>query len=236
MASRLLKKTEDDVVRRPVRSRGRDFVLQQPPGSDESLTTGRSSRLFAVWTTRELVVAAVLSVAIGVIFWAWGLLFTAVFSLIPFPPQYVTVGLWMMGGLLVPYVIRRPGAAFFGEVVAAFVSMALGNQWGILTMASGLVQGFGAEVVFAAWRWRRFGGLPLYLAAALAGAFSIILDTFVWSYYQTYTWSSILFAAILCVVSSVILGGGLSQLLGQALARTGVLSGLEIAKGRVRRI
>jgi energy-coupling factor transport system permease protein len=203
----------------------------------DTQTSSSSSRgFFAAWTTRELVVAAVLSVAIGIIFWAWGLLWSAVFALIPFPVQYVTVGMWMMGGLLVPYIVRRPGAAFLGEVIAGFVSMALGNQWGILTMASGLVQGFGAELVFAAWRWRRFGGLPLYGAAALAGAFSIILDTFVWSYYQTYAWSSILVAAILCVVSSVILGGGLSQLLGQALARTGVLSGLEIAKGRVRRI
>jgi energy-coupling factor transport system substrate-specific component len=189
-----------------------------------------------MWTTRELVVGAVLSVAVGVIFWAWGLLWTAVFSLIPFPASYVTVGIWMMGGLLVPYIIRRPGAAFFGEVVAAFVSMALGNQWGILTMASGLVQGAGAELVFAGFRWKRYGGLALYGAAALAGVFSIVLDTFVYSYYQTYTGGSIVVAGLLCVISSVILGGLLSQLLGQALVRTGVLAGLEISKGRVKRI
>ena len=221
----------------------------------------RLGRLFAEWTTRELVVAAVLSVAVGVVFWAWGLLFTAVFSLIPFPVQYITVGMWMMGGLLVPYVIRRPGAAFFGEVVAAFVSMVLGNQWGILTMASGLVQGAGAELVFAAFRWKHFEGvslrmthvrlaslslgLPLwrvgsglvfYGAAALAGVFSILLDTFVYSYYSTYSGGSILVAAVCCVVSSVILGAMLSQLLGEALARTGVLSGLGISKGKVKRI
>jgi energy-coupling factor transport system substrate-specific component len=191
---------------------------------------------FKNWTTRELVVAAVLSVAVGVVFWAWGLLYTAVFTLVPFPVQYVTVGLWMMGGLLVPYIIRRPGAAFFGEVVAAFVSMALGNQWGILTLASGLVQGFGAELVFAAFLWKRYNGVALYGAAALAGVFSIVLDTLVWSYYETYTWGSILVAGICSVVSSVILGGLLAQLLGQALARTGVLAGLEISEGKAKRI
>ncbi len=129
------------------------------------------------------------------------------FSAIPFPYHYALVGIWMVGGLLVPYVVRRPGAAFFGEVVAAFVSMALGNQWGILTMASGLAQGAGAELVFAAYRWKRFTGPALYGAAALAGLFSIVLDIFVWSYYVTYSWGKILVAAILCVVGSVVLGG-----------------------------
>ncbi|OFW57430.1 MAG: hypothetical protein A2133_06530 [Actinobacteria bacterium RBG_16_64_13] len=167
----------------------------------------------------------------------------------------------MIGGLLVPYVVRRPGAALLGELVAAFVSMAIGTQWGIWTMASGLVQGVGAELVFGVARWRDFRGLEfsvkrpglfgksiavpvwragsgayLYGAAALAGLFSILLDTFLYTYYLTYTWGSILLAGILCVVGSVVLGGGLSQLLGEALAKTGVLSGLAISRGKVKRI
>ena len=191
---------------------------------------------FKDWTTRELVVAAVLAVAVGVVFWGWGLLWSSVFQVIPFPFSYALVGIWMIGGLLVPYVIRRPGAALLGELVAAFVSMALGNQWGILTMASGLVQGVGAEAVFAAFRWKRFDGLALYGAAALAGVFSILLDTFVYSYYRTYTWGNIGVAAVLIVISSLVLGGLLSVVLGEALARTGVLSGLAVSRGRERRI
>lgn len=187
------------------------------------------------WTTREIVVAAVLAVAVGVIFWAWGLLWSSVFQVIPFPFSYALVGIWMIGGLLVPYVVRRPGAALLGELVAAFVSMAMGNQWGILTMASGLVQGVGAEIVFGATRWKRFTGPALYGAAAVAGAFSILLDTFVYSYYVTYTWSNIGIAALLCIVGSVVLGGGLSQGLGTMLAQTGVLSGLR-GGGGVKRV
>jgi energy-coupling factor transport system substrate-specific component len=207
-------------------------------GSDSTATSlwRHLGLTFGDWSTRELVVAAVLSVAVGVIFWAWGLLWTAFFGSIPFPTQYITVGTWMLGGLLVPYVVRKPGAAFMGEVVAAFVSMVLGNQWGILTMASGLVQGAGAELVFGLGRWRNFRGFFLYGAAALAGVFSILLDTFVWSYYAIYSWNSILVAGILCVVSSIILGGLLGQLLAQALLKTGVLAGLAVAKGRMKRI
>ncbi|MBN1628937.1 MAG: ECF transporter S component [Thermoleophilia bacterium] len=191
---------------------------------------------FKEWTTRELVVASVLSVAVGVVFWAWGLLWSTAFQAVPFPFSYSLVGVWMIGGLLVPYIVRRPGAALVGEIVAAFVSMALGNQWGILTMASGIVQGVGAEIVFGAFRWKRFTGVALYGAAALAGVFSILLDTFLYSYYAVYSWWSILVAAVLCVVGSVILGGGLSQFLGEALAKTGVLSGLQISRGKVKRI
>ncbi len=191
---------------------------------------------FKDWNTRELVVAAVLAVVVGVIFWGWGLLWSSAFQAVPFPASYSLVGLWMLGGLLVPYVVRRPGAALFGELVAAFVSMAMGNQWGILTMASGLVQGVGSEAVFACYRWRRFGFPALYLAAALAGAFSILLDTFVYGYYAAYTWSSIGIAAVLCVISSVVLGGVLAWLLGEALARTGALSGLAIGAGRVKKV
>jgi energy-coupling factor transport system substrate-specific component len=200
----------------------------------------------ARWTTREVVVAAVLSVAVGVIFWAWGLLLgTSFFQPVLFPYSYALVGIWMIGGLLVPYVIRRPGAAFFGEVVAAFVSIGMGSPWGVWTMASGLVQGAGAEAVFAAFRYKRFTGVALYGAAALAGAFSILLDVLVYSYYNAelwpdYTglgsWANIGIAAILCIISSMVLGGGLSQLLGTALFKTGVLSGLGIGPRVQKRV
>ncbi|MCE5254646.1 MAG: ECF transporter S component [Actinomycetia bacterium] len=218
------------MLRRAGRTIGRGFSVL--PG----VVARRLGLTFKDWTTRELVVAAVLSVAVGVIFWGWGLLWSSAFQAIPFPFSYALVGVWMMGGLLVPYIIRRPGAALMGELVAAFVSMALGNQWGILTMASGLVQGVGAEVVFGGFRWKRFTGIALYGAAALAGGFSILLDIFVYSYYAAYSWGSIGLGAILCIVGSIILGGMLSQLLGEALARTGVLSGLAISKGKVKRI
>jgi energy-coupling factor transport system substrate-specific component len=141
----------------------------------------------------------------------------------------------MIGGLLVPYVIRRPGAAFLGEVVAAFVSMAMGNQWGILTMASGLFQGACAEAVFATGRYKHFDGMWLYLAGAASGL-SVIMDSFVYHYWSTYAGWSILVAGVFSIISSAVLGGGLSHLLGRSLTWTGVFSGLEISRGSAKRI
>ena len=198
--------------------------------------TRRALAPFEEWTTREIVIGAVLAVVAGVIFWAWDALYSSVFQAIPFPAVYAINGMWMMGGLLVPYVIRRPGAAFFGELVAAFVSLAIGNQWGVLVLVSGVVQGAGAELGFACFRWKKFTWLPLYLAAALAQVFGIVLDTFVYSYYATYIWANILLAGIIAVVSAVVIGGGLTQGLGGALTRTGALSGLGIGSGRAKRV
>ncbi len=196
----------------------------------------RAVHIFDGWSTREIVVAAVLSVVVGVIFWAWNTLYSSVLYLIPFPAVYAINGMWMLGGLLVPFVVRRPGAAFFGEVVAAFVSMLMGNQWGAWTIVSGIVQGAGAELGFACFRWRRFTWLSLYLAAALAQVFGIVLDTFVYSYYAAYSWTNIGLAAVIAVVSAIVIGGGLTQLLGEGLEATGALLGLGGRSGRAKRV
>jgi len=202
-------------------------------------STARGRRRFgkmARWTTREIVVAAVLAVAVGVLFWAWGLLWSMAIEAIPYlPVRYLFIGVWMIGGLLVPYVVRRPGAALLGELVAAFVSMAMGNQWGGATMLSGLVQGVGAEMVFAVLLWRNYS-LPVMLGAgALAGVFSFILDSFFFGYWAQFSVNMILLAAVAATLSGAVLGGWVSKLLGDALARTGVLAGLEISRAQRRR-
>ena len=203
-----------------------------------SAETGSKTSLGSLssWSTKDIVVGAVLAVAVGVIFWAWGQLWSTAFSAIPFPVSYLLVGVWMVGGILVPYVIRKPGAAMVGELVAAFVSMVLVTQWGFAVMLSGLVQGAGAELVFASARWRKYS-LPMLIAAgAVAGVFSIILDTFYYSYWEIYTTGSILLGIVFVAISGALLGGLLSKVIADLLAGTGVLSGLEIGKARIRRI
>jgi energy-coupling factor transport system permease protein len=184
------------------------------------------------WSTLDLVVAAVLAVAVGVLFWAWDLLYTAVFQFWPFPVPYCIVGVWMIGGVIVPYVVRRPGAALMGEMVAAFVSMVLINQWGAAVLLSGLVQGLGAELVFGTRRWKDYRLPVLLLAGAVAGVCSILLDSVVYSYWGQYSDASILAGVAIVTVSGALLGGLVSKVLADALLRTGVLSGLAISRER----
>src|SRR5829696_7251109 len=84
------------------------------------------------WRTVDIVVTAVIGVAFGIVFWAWGLLWTgldAAFTAFP-PGQAVMYGVWLLPAVLAPLIVRKPGAALFAETVAAIVSALLGAQWG----------------------------------------------------------------------------------------------------------
>ncbi|MBM4435421.1 MAG: hypothetical protein FJ028_10075 [Chloroflexi bacterium] len=119
------------------------------------------------WRTVDIVVAAAIAVAFGVVFWAWNAVWAAtgpIFAALPVA-QYLLYGVWLLPAVLGALVVRKPGAALFTEVVAASVSALLGSQWGLDTLVSGAIQGAAAEAVFAVFRYRSW----TVATAALAG-------------------------------------------------------------------
>jgi energy-coupling factor transport system substrate-specific component len=183
------------------------------------------------WRVVDIVVASVLGVASGIIFWAWGLAWTPLSGLLAFTPglEGLLAGGWLFAGVLGGLVIRKPGAALFTELVAAVVSALIGTQWGFSTLVWGLIEGLGAELVFAIFlyvNWRLWGAL---LAGAGAGVAVGLLDTNFTSYAALeFGYKLIYFFA--AVVSGVVLAGLLSWLAVRGLARTGALS--RFAAGR----
>ena len=102
------------------------------------------------WRTVDIVVAAAIAVAFGVVFWAWNQVWAAAtpaFTAVP-PAQNIIYGVWLVPAVLAGLIIRKPGAALFTELVAASVSAVLGSQWALDTLLSGALQGLGAELVF----------------------------------------------------------------------------------------
>ncbi len=186
------------------------------------------------WRVVDIVVAAVLGVATGLLFWGWnvvgGAWFGAADALTP-GLGGIAVGIWLIGGVIGGLVIRKPGAALVVEVVAAIVSMLIGNVWGVSTVLSGLVQGFGAELIFALFLYRRFGLGVAVLAGIGAGAAAWVFELFYGS--SPNILKSLEFNTIylVCVaVSGAILAGVVGWLLVRALAKTGALS--RFAAGR----
>jgi energy-coupling factor transport system substrate-specific component len=124
--------------------------------------------------------------------------------------------------VLVPLIVRRPGAALFGEGVAAFVSMMFGAQWGLLTVVYGLAQGAAAELVFAFGLYRTWSLLPALLAGGAAGLAGALLDLAFFYPDWAVDWQ-VLYSAMVVLSSALVAGLG-SWILARALGRTGVLA------------
>ncbi|GAA1116229.1 MULTISPECIES: ECF transporter S component [Nesterenkonia] len=123
------------------------------------------------WSVSDIVVASVLAVASGVIFWGWNLSYHLIGNLFVFYPPVETLvhGMWLFPAVLGALVIRKPGAAIYCEMVAAAVSALLGSQWGLTVLSSGFMQGLGAELIFLAVAYRRFSLEFAMLAGAASG-------------------------------------------------------------------
>src|SRR5687767_1116284 len=189
-----------------------------PERSSNMTTTNRSD-----WRTVDIVVAAVVAVAFGVVFLAWNTLYAATGPLFAaFPAaQAVLYGVWLLPGVLVGLIVRRPGAALFGGLVSAAVSVLLGSPYGADALISGVIQGGGAELAFAIGLYRRWTLPFAALAGALSGLFATPHDVIV--YYpdaDVVVWTVY---GVASVVSGALVAGVGAWLLLRALVGTGVL-------------
>lgn len=179
----------------------------------------------ARWRTRDIVVAAIIGVAFGVVFWVWGLAwggFDALFAFWP-PAKDLMYAVWLMPAVLAPLIVRKPGAALFAEMVAAGVSTLIGSQWGPDTLLSGFVQGAAAEMVFAFTLYRSWS-FPVLAAAAIASAAGAWIHDWV-LYYADASMEVQLVRGLMMAISAVVIVAAGSVVLVRALRQAGVLEG-----------
>ncbi|MCW1248905.1 ECF transporter S component [Acaricomes phytoseiuli] len=188
------------------------------------------------WRVVDIVVTAVLGVAVGVVFWAWSAGYGIVSGVTAaFPPLSALYGGgWLIAGVLGGLIIRKPGAALFCELIAAATEGALGTHFGLTVLLSGLVQGLGAELGFALFAYRRFTLPVALLSGALAGAGMGLTDNIVSNVAWQFGWKVVYFW--LAVLSGVIIAGLLSWLAARGLARTGALANLASRKAASERV
>ena len=184
------------------------------------------------WRTVDIVVAAVIAVAFGVVFWAWNLVWAAtgpIFGALP-AAQYLIYGVWLVPAVLGALVIRKPGAALFTELVAASVSALLGSVWGLDTLVSGLIQGAAAELIFALFRYRSWT-TAVATIAAVATAVGAWLHDMPLYFPEAGLAAWLVFLAFMVVSAAAIAGYG-SWILMRALARAGALGAFPSGAGR----
>ena len=187
-------------------------AAQRPAGAADSTTE---------WRTRDIVVVAVIAVAFGIFFWAFGFIWSGLAFLGPL--QNVLYGAWLLPAIVAPLIVRKPGAALFAEVVAAGLSAILGSQWSIDTLLSGVLQGGAAELVFLAVRYRSWS-VPVVVVASLASsAAAFVHDWLV--YFATYDAAALAAIGAFMAVSGVLVLPLVAIALVRAIRRTGVLEG-----------
>ena len=179
------------------------------------------------WTMRETLIVAVLGAVFGVLYLGWvqvWLILQAVFGPVTMD---VVMGFWFIVSIIAAAIIRKPGVALVSEVMAAAVQVLLGSPAGLLLLLTGLVQGAGAEAVFAATRWRR-STLPVLMAAGMGAAFFSFVYTWIRFDYGSLAPGLLVTMFVLRMASGALLAGLLGHWIVKALYRTGVLSGLAI--------
>ena len=210
-------------------------MSQNATPASQASTQAEAKKPNLRWRVNEIVIAAVIAVACAVIFWIWDIAVSpATQTALVAAPEFRPLigGAWLLGGTLGGLLIRKPGAALFCEIVAAFISVLFtGGAWSGEILLAGLIQGIGAEVVFAIFRYRRWDAFVAVFSGALCGLFMGGNEIFIY-YPDMEPVKAIIYVAC-SVISGAVIAGFLAWILVQNLAKTGVLSSL--ASGKTRR-
>ena len=194
--------------------------------------TASAARSSTKWRVVDIVIVAIVAVAVGLIFrlWAaaWGgfqLMFLA------YPPGIgIFSGMFVLAGPLAMYIVRKPGAAVIAEVLAAVFEAVLGSHFGTGAIMSGLIQGAMAEVAFAAFRYRVYSFATLMLSGILAGLGLGVHEVII--YYSEWAMDGRLVYIVLAVISGLVFGGLLSWIAHRTLAAAGALSAFDTGRAR----
>jgi len=164
---------------------------------------------------------ATLAVAFGVVFFIWNNYVWVWATGAGNQAASIVTGAWLLPAVVCPLVVRKPGAALFGEMVAALVAMLLGNAWGMDSLLSGVLQGAGAELVFSFMLYRNWGPVAAVMASIGAGIGEAIHDTSI-----SYAAYDVPYRAAIAgveIVSAVLIAGVGAWLIVRALRQTGAL-------------
>jgi energy-coupling factor transport system permease protein len=183
-----------------------------------------ASRPLLGWRTVDILTIAFLGVALGIAMWGWGILYNGPLTALGFtfrPAMGLFVGMWFIAGVVGGLVVRRPGAALACETVAALVSMIPGTEWGATVLIAGLLQGLGAELGFAIFRYRSWGVVAAVTAGALSAPLEWVYEIFTWFADWSLQWQ--LVYLVMMVISGAVIAGLGGFALVRALAGAGAL-------------
>ncbi|MBD5431344.1 ECF transporter S component [Lactobacillus agrestimuris] len=172
------------------------------------------------WDIKAIILVALIGIIMGVIY-TYG--FNNLYNLAKLallPTGYAPVmdmafsGLWFMAAPLAMYFVPTVGSGTLGEVLASIVEMAIGGQWGILTVVEGLIQGAANEIGFfpKKARYEKFTWASVLTGAVFASFGAYIPQYFIYGWYK-YSISLQIAMLIAGVISALVFDGVLVKLI-----------------------
>ncbi|QBD77886.1 hypothetical protein EPA93_18560 [Ktedonosporobacter rubrisoli] len=190
-------------------------------------------RALETWNTRDLLVAVLIPVVFGIILLPILLYTHALMMVIPPFVNALLTGLWVLAGIMVPYILRKPGSAFLGALLVGVIEGPF-SPFGWIILLIQAVVGLFSEVPFALTRYRNFTLLFLCCAGAVGNLGPVAIN------YALYNSSRLAPAVQLISIIAHLLGGLLgglfARLVADALARTGVLRGYAIGREQIEEV
>lgn len=168
----------------------------------------------------DILVTIVISIAFGIVYKIWGPLYYAVKPFGLHIDQLI-YGMWFIAATVAFLIIRKPGVALLAEIAASSGEFLMGSEFGLEVLLYGVVQGLCAELIFMAFRYKRFGLLAVSLAGVGAAIGSLFMDFYKGYIGDLATWNLMLLIGIR-IVGSIIFTGVLAYGVAKALEATGV--------------
>jgi energy-coupling factor transport system permease protein len=174
------------------------------------------------YTTRDIVLIAVIAAITGVINTGTGTLWNMLNSSLGPLGGAILQGAFMWGYILAVWLVRKPGTALFLGLIETTVEVILGNPAGIGTLGWGIAQGLGVEAIMAISGYESFSMLVAMMAGAAASQFGTLWTAFFYGWDPAGA-SNVWLAMPINLVSGLVFSGLLGFYLHKAIARTGLV-------------
>jgi energy-coupling factor transport system substrate-specific component len=168
----------------------------------------------------DVLTTVVIAIVFGIVYKVWGPFY---YFVKPFGLHLdqLIYGMWFIAATVAFLIIRKPWVALLAETAAASGEFIAGSEWGLEVLFYGLIQGLLAELVFAAFRYKRFDVFTVSLAAAASTIGSLVLDFYKGYIEQLAPWNLTLFIGAR-FVGAILIAGVFAYSLVKALEATGV--------------
>ncbi|MCQ2559073.1 MAG: ECF transporter S component [Oscillospiraceae bacterium] len=186
------------------------------------------------WELKDIIMMAILGVIFSAIYLAifdFGMVLSTAMAPTGLSNYAFEIiyGVWFMASTVAAYIIRKPGAAFVCEVLASIVELMMGNSGGLTVVLTGVIQGAGAELAFALFRYKKWDLLSMTLAGIFSAVFIFCYELFYLDYIHL---APVMLITQLLVrfVSAFVFAGLVAKLAGDGLAKTGVVKSYAIGQ------